>query len=263
MKRILLLFILPVAFILAGSACTPRYPSVETMPPAFITRAEDLGTGGMIWSQQNVGLWVTGEGKTYGTPDIAVLSLGVEVEETTVAAAQAKAAEAMNNVVRALKGRGVADRDIQTQQFNIQIVRRWLDKEQREEITGYRIVNTVVTKIRKINDTGSVIDAVAAAGGDYTRINNISFSIDDPTPYYKEARDKAVAEAMAKAKQIAGAAGIKLGKPIYITENISYFSPVVRNTLKMEAAAPAPAPTPISSGELELQITVQMVYTIN
>ena len=261
MRRIWLISGLLLVFVLAGSACSTRYSSGEALPPAFVTRANDLGTGGMIWSQQNVGLWVTGEGKTYGIPDIAVLNLGIEVQETTVASAQAKAAEAMNNVIKALKSKGVADRDIQTQQFNIQIVRRWLEKEQREEIIGYRIVNTVVTKIRKISDTSSVIDAVAVAGGDYTRINDIGFSIDDPTPYYKEARDKAVAEAMAKAKQIAGKAGIKLGKPIYITENISYFSPVVRNTLKMEAAAPAP--TPISAGELELQITVQMVYTIN
>ena len=67
-------------------------------------------------------------------------------------------------------------------------------------------------------------------------------------------------DALAKAMQIAGRAGIKLGKPIYITENILYSPQVVRNTLKMESAAPAP--TPVSAGELELQITVQMVYTI-
>ena len=261
MKRIWLIAGLLMVLVLVGSACGTS-PSSGTVPPAIAARASaaDTGTAGMIWSQQNVGLWVTGEGKTYAVPDIALLSLGIEVQEPTVAAAQAKASEAMNNVIKALKGKGIADKDVQTQQFNIQIVRQQ-DKEGKEVILGYRITNTVVAKIRKINDTGSVIDAVAAAGGDATRINDISFSIDDPSPYYQEARDKAVDDALAKAMQIAGRAGIKLGKPIYITENILYSPQVVRNTLKMEAAAPAP--TPVSAGELELQITVQMVYAID
>jgi len=261
MKRIWLIAGLLLIFALVGSACAAS-PSSGAVPPPIATRvgAGDRGTGGMIWSQQNVGLWVNGEGKVYAVPDIALLSLGVEVQEPTVAAAQTKASEAMNNVIKALKGKGIADKDIQTQQFNIQIVRQYLDKEGKEVILGYRIVNTVVAKIRKINDTGSVIDAVAAAGGDATRINDISFSIDDPSPYYKEARDKAVEDAMAKAKQIAGTAGVKLGKPIYITENILYSPQVVRNVLKMEAADSIS--TPVSAGELQLQITVQMVYTM-
>ena len=66
----------------------------------------------------------------------------------------------------------------------------------------------------------------------------------------------------AKAKQIAAAAGVKLGKPNYINESVAYVpQPLVRNLMKADAAAPA-APTPISAGELEFRINVQIVYTI-
>jgi uncharacterized protein YggE len=240
--------------------------SASSAPPVFsaLVGGGDQ-SGGIIWSQQNVGLWVTGEGKASGAPDVANIVLGVQVQESSVAVAQREAAEAMDKIIKVLKSKGVADKDIQTLQFNIQMVTRWIDKENREEIIGYRIMNTVMAKIRKVNEAGSVIDAVAVAGGNVTRINSISFIVDDPAPYYKEARDKAVANAIAKAKQIAGTAGIKLGKTISITENVGYVpSPVMRNYMKADAAAAAPAaPTPISAGELEFQINVQIVYAID
>jgi uncharacterized protein YggE len=59
----------------------------------------------------------------------------------------------------------------------------------------------VVAKIRQIDKTGSIIDTVAEDGGDLIRIDNISFSIDDPSQYRKEARDKAMADARAKAEE--------------------------------------------------------------
>jgi uncharacterized protein YggE len=264
MKKLLLLTISFVLVVLVSAGCSASSSVKEGTPPVLSALMGGDGAGksaGVILSQQDVGLWVTGEGKAYGTPDVAILRLGVDVQGKSVAEAQREAAEAMDKVMKALKGTGVADKDIQTQQFNIQVVKRWLEKENREEIIGYRVSNIVTAKIRKINDAGSVIDVVATAGGNVTRIDNISFTVDDPTNYYKEARDKAVASAIAKAKQIAAASGIKLGKPIYINESVSYV-PQVRNYMKADAAAVPSAPTPISAGELEFQITVQMVYAM-
>jgi uncharacterized protein YggE len=265
-KSVLFITVLVLAVVLVGAGCSAS-SSVKggTVPVlSAITEGEDAGkVPGIIWSQQNVGLWVTGDGKAYGAPDVAILSLGVEVQEKSVTEAQRGAAEAMDQVVKALRSKGVADKDIQTQQFNIQIVKQWVDKENREEIIGYRVTNMVIAKVRKISEAGSVIDVVAEAGGNATRINDISFTVDDPTPYYKEARDKAVEHAIAKAKQISEAAGIKLGKPTYITENV-YYVPQERNYMKADVVGGAPTvTTPISPGELEFQITVQMVYTID
>ena len=258
----LLISVLVLVVLVAGVGCSAATNFSDSASSRFIALAEEAAKGtGIIWSQQNVGLWVSGEGKAFGVPDVALLTLGVEVQEKSVTEAQRQAAEAMDKVMKALKGKGIVDKDIQTQQFNIQIVKRWLDKENREEIIGYRVVNTVVVKIRKVNEAGSVIDTVAIAGGNATRIDSISFTVDDPTPYYKEARDKAVANTIAKAKQIASAAGIKLGKAIYVTENVTYIPSPVRNYLKTDAAVPS-APTPISAGEMEFRIDVQMVYAI-
>jgi uncharacterized protein YggE len=165
----------------------------------------------------------------------------------------------MDKVMAALKNGGVADKDIQTQYFSIDQVTRWDQNTQQDVVIGYRVSNMVVAKIREIDKTGSIIDAVAEAGGDLTRINNISFSIDDPSGYRNQAREEAMADAEAKAEQLASLSGVTLGKPTYISESISY--PVYPSFVKVAESAAAPA-TQISPGELEVTIDIQVVYNI-
>jgi uncharacterized protein YggE len=139
---------------------------------------------------------------------------------------------------------------------------RWDSAREEQELVGYRVTNMVSVKIRKIDTAGEVIDAVAGAAGDAVRIDSISFTVDDPEPYLKEARDEAVKNAAEKAEQLATAAGIKLGKLIYMSESTGYI-PVVRDTyMKLEAAGIPPAETPVSPGELEYSVSVQMVYSM-
>ncbi|MFC1943066.1 SIMPL domain-containing protein [Chloroflexota bacterium] len=218
------------------------------------------GVEGINVSSQQAGIWVTGQGKVMAVPDIATLRLGIEAEETSVAEAQSRAAEAMDRVMTALTKSGLAKKDIQTQYFSIHRVTKWDRVKEEETVIGYRVTNMVTAKIRDIDKAGSIIDAVAEAGGDLTRIDNISFSVDDPSDYYEEAREKAVVEAKAKAKQLAELAGVTLGKPTYISEGISY--PVSqRGVAVMEEMAVA-AKTTISPGEMEINLSVQVVYAI-
>ena len=65
------------------------------------------------------GINVDGTGTASGTPDTVFLTLGVNVENATVAGAREAAASAMQGVINSLKGNGVADKDIQTTQFSV------------------------------------------------------------------------------------------------------------------------------------------------
>ncbi|OGO30887.1 MAG: hypothetical protein A2Z29_01385 [Chloroflexi bacterium RBG_16_56_11] len=214
-------------------------------------------------NNQQEGIWVNGEGKVTAVPDVAILSLGIEAQETTVAVAQASAAAAMDTVMKALKDKGIADKDIQTQYFNIQRVTRWDNDKQQEVVIGYRVTNTVTAKIRDVAKSGSIIDAVVVAGGDLTRVNSIGFQVDNPAPFQEQARDKAVANAADKAKKLADAAGVKLGKPVYITESSFVPGPIFRADLAKAEGAPVLAvETPISPGETEITVNVQINYAI-
>ena len=116
-------------------------------------------------------------------------------------------------------------------------------------------------KIRDLAAIGIIIDDVALAGGDLTRINGISFTVEDPSLYMTQARELAVNDALAKAQQFASLTGVQLGQLVFISE--SGGAPVVRDfevrAITLEAAA---ATTPISGGELEVQVTVQATFGI-
>jgi uncharacterized protein len=206
------------------------------------------------------GIWVNGQGTVTVTPDIANLSLGVTEQAARVVDAQAKAAADMDKVMSALSANGVEKKDISTQNYNISQLTRYDNNTQQSIVTGYQVSNTVSVKIRAIGNTGSIIDAVAAAAGDAARINGISFSVADPAQYNSQVRTLAMNDAKAKATQLAGLAGVSLGKPLYISEN-SPSSPIPV-TIR-DVAQPAAAPnTPVSPGQTSITLNLQVAYAI-
>ncbi len=217
---------------------------------------------GINISNQQQGVWVSGTGKVTVVPDIATLRLGIQSQEVSVAAAQSRATEAMNRVMDALADNGVAKKDIQTQFFSIQRITRWDDVKQQEVVIGYRVSNIVTAKIRDIDEIGIIIDAVATAGGDLTRIDSINFSVEDPSAYHEEAREKAMEDAEAKARQLAKLAGVTLGRPTFITESTPFAPPIYPRATFEGAIPAAAAPPPISPGETEIRLTVQVIYVI-
>jgi len=212
-----------------------------------------------VTPQQQTGIWVTGQGEVMAVPDIAELRLGVEVQADTVAEAQTQASAAMDKVQQALEDNGVAEKDIQTQRYSIYPVTKWISDKDEQEIVGYRVTNIVVAKIRDVDEAGAIIDAVAEAGGDSTRIQAISFDVDDKTPYYEQARAKAVEDANNKATQLAELADVGLSKATYISEGAAYL-PVRADSY--DVYPEVGGTTPISPGELKITVQVQMIYQI-
>jgi uncharacterized protein len=213
-------------------------------------------------NNQQEGIWVSGLGEVLAVPDIANLQLGIEAQEATVTAAQSRAIEAMDKVMAALLDNDIAKKDIRTQYFNISKVTRWDEKTQQEVVIGYRVTNTVIARIRDIETAGTIIDAVALAGGDLTRVDSIYFTIDDSTTYQKEARDEAMADAKNKAEQLASLAGLKLGKPTYISESFYLPSSYRYEVPSMEAGRSDATSTIISPGEMKITLNVQVTYAI-
>ena len=251
------------------------------------TGATATTTPSSIVSSQNTGIWVTGQGSVTAVPDIANLSLGVEVQAATVTDALSQASQAMNSVIAALKLKGVVDQDIKTQGFNVSPVYGQIiyppitvppvtaapgtatpalppDTKppvtvipNQPVITGYDVTNYISVTIRNIGNAGAIIDAAALAGGNATRIQSIYFSVSDVTKYNSQARDLAVADAKAKAQQLATAAGVTLGPVTYIAENQGYYPPVYAAGNAVPSAS-----TPISPGQTQITLTVQVVFAI-
>lgn len=230
-------------------------------------------SGATLYQANNgqAGIWVNGQSTFSAEPDLAMLNIGVETNGRTVAEANGEAAEAMDAIIKAVRARGLAEEDIQTTSFNI-----WPQYEYNEvfengrrvgkqELVGFRVSNSATIKVRDLDAIGEIIDEVANAGGDATRINGINFTVEDPKPFMAGLREAAVKDAIAKAEQFADLANVSVGRLVFITET-SGGAPVVvkdfaRGMIAEAAAAPAFS-TSISPGELEFRMSVQVVFEI-
>lgn len=209
-------------------------------------------------------LTVNGQGSSTRTPDIATYSAGVTTPGSTASEALGANSTRMTQVIAALKRAGVADKDVQTSNLNLNPVyakpQRQPDGSYQEEeprrIVGYEATNTVTVRQRKLGDTGKVIDALVTAGAN--QVNGPSFALAEPEAAQNEARVAAVSDARARAALYAGAAGLKVARIVSINEGGGYSVQPVMFAKRAMDAAPAPAP-PVAAGELETSaaITVQ------
>ena len=137
-------------------------------------------------------------------------------------------------------------------------------KERERVIIGYEVSNQLTVKLRDLDEAGSVIDEVTAAGGDLIRFNGINFTIDDTDALQDQARAAAIGDMMDKANQVASLTGVELGKLINISETGGQPRVAFESLERVAFAASAKsAPTQIMGGELEVTVTVQALYAIN
>ena len=202
-------------------------------------------------------LVVTGVGRFSATPDVASLTLGVESQAATLAEATADAARRMSAVVSRVKSFGVADADITTVAYSVDPRTAPPDPIRRDEtprIVGYRVTNVAQVTVRKLADAGPILDAAIAAGANTVR--GIRFTLADPSAAQAQARASAVADALGKARQLAAAAGVKLGPVLSIRES------TISQPIPMRAMAARAESTPIEPGQLDVTISVDLRIAI-
>jgi uncharacterized protein len=203
---------------------------------------------------------VTGTGEATARPDIAVISAGVVVQGGTASTALADNSRAMNAVLQQLRTSGLADADVQTSQFSVTPLYERQPPERETtappRIIGYQVSNRVTARVRDIDRLGAVLDALVNAGA--TNVDGPWFDIADPEQVLGQARDAAVADALARARRYAAAAGVRLGEIILIEET-GAFVPPPRPMMRAEAMA---ADVPIAPGQTELSASVTITFAI-
>ncbi len=212
------------------------------------------------------GIQVNADGKVAIEPDVAFLTLGVEAMAESVADARAEAAAAMTAIMEALRARGIEDRDIQTSRLNIspeytyqESFSEGMRKDERV-LVGYRVSNNAVVTVRDLDAVGEIVDEAAEAGGNATRIENVWFSAEDTTEAQREAREKAVMNAMDKADQLATHAGVTRGNLLSISE--SYGGIPMPRASYDSFAMMGESSTPVSPGQLEITVSVYATFAI-
>ncbi len=209
---------------------------------------------------------VTGTGDEFAVPDTTQFSFSVIEKAASVAAAQQKATEKMNQALDAVRAAGVEDKNIKTVSYDVhpnyeQIACVRYPCPQ-PKIDGFEVVQTQEIKMKDAQKAGDLITTLA--GLQVQNISGLSFTVEDEDTIRGQARAKAVAEAKKKADELASTLGVSLIRIVGFNEDgaqpIPYYakdSISVRNE-----AAQGAAPAELSQGQNKVTSTVSITYEI-
>lgn len=202
---------------------------------------------------------VVGEGTVATQPDVAQITIGVEVMGDNAQEASADAAATMQAILDALEELDIAAKDIQTSGYNIFVERPMTPDGTASGAVIYRVNNSVSVTVRDLDAVGDVLDAAIAAGAN--NIYGVNFSLDDPDEVMAEARGLAAEDALARAEELAGLHGVALGEVVSVSEVINGMAVPMYDSVNASMGMGSAA-GPISPGELEMTARLQVVYAI-
>jgi uncharacterized protein YggE len=235
---------------------------------------------------------VDGEGDATVSPDLARVQLGVEARAASLDDAMRDATQRMKALRDRLVALGIPEAKLKTSQWSVDqervpvavpmtapiapaaptkggarpgvapvpspapppaVAERWEEH--------YRVSNMLEVTVEKLDLLGKVLALAGDAGAN--RSWGVSFDVADPKPVQAEAREKAVADARARAEQLARLAGVKLGRVVALSEGgggmpMPYARPMAPMMAKMADAAPVP----VERGEIKVHANVHVVYAI-
>ena len=241
----------------------------------LIYLASLIGYQSRYLDQQNQNqITVSGEGKVYAKPDVAMVSLGVKADGATVADVTKSGTDKMNAVIAAIKKLGIDDKDIQTTNYSLSPVYSntvvplpavyslpMMPVQSSSKLTGYTLEQDVQVKIRDFTKIPDVLSEASTSGANV--VGDLQFTVDNPEQFKDQARAQAIAQAKTDAENMAKESGINLGKIINVYEGYSPV-PVMYNSAKAMGggvAESAPAPV-IEPGQQEIDVTINLTYQV-
>jgi uncharacterized protein YggE len=212
-------------------------------------------------SLKNRILTVEGDGKVQSVPDIATISVEVTQDGDDLDPVMTQVRHDMNKIMDVIKAQGVAEKDIQTELFNVR-PKMENDKRFNPRRVGYVVTNRIAVKIRDLKKVGKVLSAVTAGGA--TSVNGPDFDVDNPQDDQKKVLSLAYEDAHAKAVALTEAAGVHLGPILSMTPGAVNVPVRPRPFMMRAMAMPAAveAQEPIAAGEQTLTATVTVVYAL-
>lgn len=193
----------------------------------------------------------------HSAPDVAQIGAGVTTRAPTAQEAVRQNAQAMEQVIAKLRELGIASRDIQTSNFNLNPQYDYDRNGGARTFVGYDVNNQVQVKLRDLERAGEVLDALVSAGA-----NNIygpNFMLEADEAAKREARTKAYQSGQAMAQEYARMAGYSGVRLLEISETFqSYGGP--QPAMMRADVQESGASTKIEPGEVGTGVTVTVKY---
>lgn len=216
---------------------------------------------------------INGTGEVYAIPDTASFSFSVVEEGKTVKDAQDKATKKINAILDAVKKFDIEDKDIKTTGYSSYPKYDYTSSAcingycppGKQVLTGYEVSQSITVKVRDTAKAGDVLTKVGGLGA--SNISGLDFVVDDMDSVKDQAREKAVADAKAKAKVLSKTLGVRLTKVVSFYESGDMPMPMYYAKAEsamgmggdMVSARPAPS---IPTGENKIVSNVTITYEV-
>jgi len=208
---------------------------------------------------------VSGQAELRVNPDVATVVLTVETQAESAPLAQEANATRVAVIRAALEDLGVPREAVTTRGFRLTPI--WRERSQSGTtprpgaaeppiIVAYRVSHDLHIQVTDLERLGELVDAAVKAGAD--RVSYIDFGISDALPYRDELLQAAYADAEAKARSLAAAAGLLLIGPSHIGE--AGFSFPARSVARVSAADTFAVSTEIEPGEQRLSVYINVTF---
>ena len=157
---------------------------------------------------------VTGEAVEYVTPDEAVVRVGVETFAADLTASTSGNDQRGGQLVQALRGAGIEEKDIQADHADLEIV--YQRDGIAQGVAGYRMRRAYSVTLRDVKKLDSVVRLALRSGANH--LDGYELRTSQLRKYRDEVRKRAIAAAREKAEALAGELGCRIGDPVSINE---------------------------------------------
>lgn len=234
---------------------------LKTLAAAALIAASLLSAQGKVLAAEANTISVRGVANQEVAPDMAYVSIGINVTADTAEAARDKAAEASQNVRRALLGLAIPENNIQSSSYNL--YPNYDNSSGKSKQKGYSLDTNLRIKVEDIKKLGDVIDKTVQEG--ITNVSQINFGLSESSSVQRQLLAAAVDNARTKAAIVANAGGRSLGE--MLSADISDYGGETRVEANMNykraLAADAAVPTKLMAGSLKINASVEVTFKLN
>jgi uncharacterized protein YggE len=194
---------------------------------------------------------VRGHGEVEVAPDRARITVGVETTHVDAVEAVERNSAAVQSVLEAVRGLGVADEDVRSAGFHIH--------HEMHPSPRYRVNNQVVILVRDVTRAGQILSAAVRAGANIA--GGISFELSDSSEAEAEALRRAVEDARTRAETLTGSLGVVLGPVVSLdsARGNEFPQPMFARVTRSIAA---PVDVPVAAGVITIPADVVVVYNL-
>ena len=207
---------------------------------------------------------VTGVAERRVAPDMATLTMAVVNEALDPADARRDADATVARVLEVLRGRGVADGDIDSSSLQVSPQYRWHEEQRERQLTGYQVRRNLTVRLTDLDLLGELLVALSEAG--VNQIQPPRLDLQDREALYREVLAAAAQNARERAGVLAETLDVELDGVLSVRTQDASPPPApvpYERAMMMAADAGDGAAASYQSGDLNFRVQLQVTFALD